>query len=413
MNNTEYAKRNFNSFVWHAVFLALTKNFVNINTVIPTMLIEAGGSSIHLGVLTAIMVGGTGFMQIFFASFLTHKERTKKYLLIGINLRVGALLILGYLLSFAGGLEGDYVIGFILLLMTIFSFSGAFAGIAYNDILGKSIHIDSRKSFFIVKQTLASTAVLASALLAREILSKYTYPSNYSILFILAGGLLLIGTGGFWAVKEKVSTYSKTLSQKERFKLFGIALKGDKNLRNYLYTVNTTSLGIAVIPFLIALAKKNFGLTGTDIGNYLLLQVGGMIVVNILFKFLSKGQRYKGILAIHIVSGALLPIAALLLQNNHTLFMFLFPLSGVVLATKEIAIPGILLEISNNENRAIYSGISGAGSVATIIFPIVAGVLITTIGFTPVFIIASILISLGFIFSRKIECSRFIGDDKK
>lgn len=412
MNNTEYAKRNFNAFVWHAVFLALTKNFVNINTVIPTMLIEAGGTPFHLGILTAIMVGGTGFMQIFFASFLTHKERTKKYLLIGINLRVSALLILGYLLSFAGGLEGDYVIGFILLLMTIFSFSGAFAGVAYNDILGKSININSRKSFFIIKQTLASTAVLASALLARKILNLYSYPSNYSILFILAGGLLLVGTGGFWAVKEKVSTVSKILSQKDRFKLFWVALKGDRNLRNYLYTVNTTSLGIAVIPFLIALAKKNFGLTGADIGNYLLLQVGGMILANILFKFLAKGQRYKGILAIHIVSGALLPIAALLLQNNHSLFMILFPLSGLVLATKEIAIPGILLEISNNENRAVYTGISGAGSIATIIFPIAAGALITTIGFTPVFITASILISFSFIFSAKIKCSRFEGDIK-
>ena len=179
-----------------------------------------------------------------------------------------------------------------------------------------------------------------------------------------------------------------------------------------MYTVNTTSLGIAVIPFLIALAKKNFGLTGADIGNYLLLQVGGMILANILFKFLAKGQRYKGILAIHIVSGALLPIAALLLQNNHTLFMILFPLSGLVLATKEIAIPGILLEISNNENRAVYTGISGAGSIATIIFPIAAGALITTIGFTPVFITASVLISFGFIFSAKIKCSRFEGDIK-
>lgn len=58
MNNTEYAKRNFNSFVWHAVFLALTKNFININTVIPTMLIEAGGSSFHLEILAIHIVSG-------------------------------------------------------------------------------------------------------------------------------------------------------------------------------------------------------------------------------------------------------------------------------------------------------------------------------------------------------------------
>ncbi|MEA3466852.1 MAG: hypothetical protein U9R57_01350 [Thermodesulfobacteriota bacterium] len=123
-------------------------------------------------------------------------------------------------------------------------------------------------------------------------------------------------------------------------------------LRNYLYAVNSTSIGIAVIPFLIALAKRKFGLTGTDIGNYLLLQVGGMILANIVFKYLSKGRGYKGILTINILSGALLPIAALLFQNSPNLFLILFPLSGLVLASKEIAIPGILLEISNDENRA-------------------------------------------------------------
>ncbi len=404
MTVQKYTKRNFKAFVWHAVFLALTKNFAEINTVIPTMLIQAGGTPFHLGLLTTIMVGGSKFMQIFFAAFLTHKEKTKKYLFMGIYLRVGALLILGYLLFFAGDMEGKSVITLILFLMTLFSFAGAFAGIAYNDILGKSIAVESRKRFFIVKQILGGTAVLISALVARKILIVYSYPVNYSILFVLAGLFLFVGSGGFWVIKEKVSTVTESLSLRKKFALFGQALVEDKILRNYLYAVNTTSLGIAIIPFLIALAKKNFGLTGTTVGNYLLLQVAGVIVATILFKFMAKEQGYRGILTIHILSGALLPIAALLLQNNPNLFMLLFPLSGLVLASKEIAIPGILLEISNDNNRAIYTGISGAGSVATIIFPITAGALITVIGFTPVFIVASLLVLSSFMFSAKIHC---------
>ncbi|RKX75166.1 MAG: MFS transporter [Spirochaetes bacterium] len=404
MTVQKYSKRNFKAFVWHAVFLALTKNFADINTVIPTMLIQAGGTPFHLGILTTIMVGGSKFMQIFFAAFLTHKERTKKYLFLGIYLRVGALLILGYLLFFAGNMEGKYVIAFILFLMTIFSFAGAFAGIAYNDILGKSIAVDSRKRFLILKQILGSTAVLISALVARKILTVYSYPVNYSILFVLAGLFLLVGSGSFWVIREKVSTVTEALSLRKKFALFGQALAKDKVLRNYLYAVNTTSLGIAIIPFLIALAKKNFELTSTSVGNYLLLQVAGVIVATILFKFMAKKQGYRGIMTIHILSGALLPIAALLLQGNPNLFMLLFPLSGLVLASKEIAVPGILLEISNNNNRAIYTGISGAGSVATIIFPIAAGALITVIGFAPVFILASLLILSSLVFSVKIHC---------
>lgn len=411
IEKTDHSTRNFRAFTWHAVFLALTKNFADINTIIPTMLIKAGGTSFHLGILTAIMVGGGSFMQLFFASFLTHKKRTKKYLQFGVYLRVLALLILGILLFYADHLQGASIIGFILFLMTIFSFSGAFANIAYSDVLGKSINAESRKRFFILKQTLASTAVLISALTARKILQVMDYPFNYSLLFILSGLLLLVASGGFWAVKEKVSEVAEKRPSQNRLKIFISAFKEDKNLRNYLYMLNSTSLSIVLIPFLIALAKKNFGVSGMKIGNYLLLQVGGMIVSNLLFKFLARGEKYKGILAVHIISGAILPIAALLFQNNQFLFMALFPLSGLVLASREIVVPGMLLEISNNENRAVYTGISGAGSIATIIFPLLGGALITSIGFTPIFVIASIIIMSSFIFSVKIQCRRFGPDN--
>ena len=61
------SKINFNSFLWHSVFLALASNFMDVDTIIPSMLIKAGGNSIHLGVLTAIMLGGTSLFQLVFA----------------------------------------------------------------------------------------------------------------------------------------------------------------------------------------------------------------------------------------------------------------------------------------------------------------------------------------------------------
>jgi len=46
---------NFYAFLWHAGFLALAKNFIDVDTVIPAMLIESGGNAIHVGIMTAIM----------------------------------------------------------------------------------------------------------------------------------------------------------------------------------------------------------------------------------------------------------------------------------------------------------------------------------------------------------------------
>lgn len=404
METSNKLKLNYKAFIWHAIFLSLAQKFMDVNTVIPTMLIQSGGTPVQLGILTAIMVGGNGFMGIFFASILTHRERKKKYLLIGINLRVAALLFMGVVLAFSSLLSGSLIITSILFLMTIFSFSGAFAGIAYNDILGRAIDKKSRKKFFIVKQTLASVGILASAILARRALQLLSYPHNYSVLFLIAGGLLLTATIGFWVVREDPVEIKESLSLNSRLKLLKDSLIKDRNLRNYLYLMNTVSLGFAIIPFLISYAKANFGLSSSDTGNFLILQVSGMVVSTLIYRFVSQGQRYKGILAIFIISGSILPVLALLFNGSKTLYFSLFFLSGIVLASRQISLPGILLEISTDENRAIYTGLSGLGSIGVILYPVIVGLFIKYFGYNVIFILTSLLILSSFFFSRKVKC---------
>jgi len=406
MNDRKQTTHNFKAFIWHAVFLALAQKFMDVNTVIPTMLLQAGGTPFHLGILTAIMVGGNGFMGIFFASFLTHRERKKNYLLVGINLRVAALLIMGFILGSMENLKGGYLIAAILLLMALFSFSGAFAGISYTDILGRAIDSNTRKRFFIHRQALASIGILLSAILARKTLTLFAYPKNYSILFFIAGGLLLTATLGFWLIREDPLIVKEKPSFKKRIGLLKTAFAGDRNLRQFLYLCNTVNLGLAMIPFLIAYSKKQFGLTSADTGNFLLLQVGGMVVSTVIFRFASKSQKYKGILAMFILTGALLPVAALMLSNHSVLYLGLFFLSGIVLAARQISLPGMLLEISNIENRTIYTGLFGLGSLSVLIYPVIAGIIVQHFGYTFIFIATSLIILCSFFFSRKVVCPR-------
>jgi tryptophanase len=65
------SNNNFNAFLWHAGFLALAQNFMDVDTVIPDMLIESGGGAIHIGFMTAIMMGDSSFTQLFFAPVKT------------------------------------------------------------------------------------------------------------------------------------------------------------------------------------------------------------------------------------------------------------------------------------------------------------------------------------------------------
>jgi MFS family permease len=397
---------NVYGFYWHAVFLALTKNFMNVNTIIPAVLLSVGGTEIHLGFLTAIMIGGSKLSQIFFGNFLSNRSQKKPYLLFGINVRVFSLAALAVTLQQSMAFIQNMVIFLIFVLITVFSLSGAFASVAYTDLLGKSIQQAKRKRFFVTKQTITSIGILFSALFVRKLLIIYPFPVNYSVLFYAASGLLLIASGGFWLLTEKAA-----INEEKRHHIFGkgenviTIIKNDSNLFYYLLLSNSISISIAIIPFYIALAKTSFRLTSQAIGNYLVFQIIGMIISNFCWmRIIKKTQTYKSILSVYILLNIFLPVYALITTHNHVFFGLVFFFTGFSLTAYEIVISGILVEISTNDNRALYTGISGTGNILSAIFPIISGVLVAQIGYVIVLLFSSLLISVGFVFAKRIHC---------
>jgi MFS family permease len=398
------SKINFRSFLWHSVFLALASNFMDIDTIIPSMLVKAGGNAVHLGFLSAIMLGGSGVFQLLFAPILSKNALKLKYLLFGINLRVIALLLMSAMFFFSSSLSGDTIILLIFILISIFSFSGSYTNVSYIDILGKSIKEESRKQFFSIKEIVGSIGIFLSAIVVRHLIKQYEYPVNYSVLFLIAGILLLIASFGFWNLREIRSINPVKRSLIDFFKLIPKEIKNNPNLKYYLLMLNTLGLGIGFLPFLILLAKENFDLSYGLIGNFLVFRITGMLFISLVFYQFSKKINYKMLLIIAIVIGSIIPIIALLLSGNQFYFQFIFVLSGIFVSLFKISNNGILLEISSNENRTIYAGISGAGKVFSTVFPLIIGLLIFYIGFTAVFMIVSAILLSSYFFVQKLNC---------
>ncbi|MBW2364203.1 MAG: MFS transporter [Deltaproteobacteria bacterium] len=398
------SKNNFKAFIWHSAFLALASNFMDVDTIIPSMLIKAGGGSVLLGILTAIMLGGSSLFQLVFAGFLSNQTFKKKYLLIGINVRVVALLFLALLFFKSHFLSNDLIILFIFLLISLFSFSGSYANVSYIDIMGKSIRDTKRRKFFSTKQVINSIGIFTSALVVRELLKYYEYPINYSVLFLCAGILLLIASLGFWKIREVKSLVKSQKGFVEFFTLIPSEIRKNPNLKYYLLIINSLGLGLSLLPFLILFAKENFGLSYGLIGNFLLFRTIGMLGAGLfLFKYSNRFQ-YKNLLKFSLILAALFPVVSLLLRYAVSVYQLIFIFTGVFFAVYMVAINGVLLEISTNENRAVYAGISGAGNILTTLFPLFAGVLISLLGYNVVFITVSLVILMSYIFVTKLQC---------
>ena len=63
------SKNNNYSFLWHATFLALAQNFMDINTIIPARVIDASGKAVHIGIFTEIYTEGGIIHQFRFNTF--------------------------------------------------------------------------------------------------------------------------------------------------------------------------------------------------------------------------------------------------------------------------------------------------------------------------------------------------------
>ncbi len=395
---------NFRSFLWHAVFLALASNFMDVDTIIPSMLLKAGGNSVHLGFLTAIMIGGSSVMQLVFAPMLSKKPIKLKYLLLGVNLRVVALLLIAIMFYYSSLLKGDIIITLIFVLISLFSFSGSYAGISYTDILGKSIRSEMRKSFFSVKEVVLSIGIFISAVAVKYLLTKFNYPDNYALLFMVAGILLFIASLGFWNIREVRSVNPVKKSLFDFFRLIPSEIAKNSNLKYYLLIINTLGFGISVLPFLILFAKDNFDLSYNLIGNILIFRISGMLFASLTYYKFSKFVDYKKLLKVAVVIGTLIPLVSLLLTDSQFYFQFIFFFSGIFVSIFKMSNNGILLEISTNENRALYAGISGAGKIFAMLFPLVAGVLIFYVGFAAVFGFVSLMVMMSYFFVRKLNC---------
>lgn len=394
---------NFKSFLWHAVFLAFAQNFTDVDTVIPAMVIESGGTALHIGIITAIMMGGASFAQLFFAPFINNVKYKKTHLLIGINFRIFSLLALALTLYLSYRYSVSYTLIMLFVFISIFSFSGAYSNISYVDVLGKSVNQNKRKSFFSLRQIIGGIIVLSTAFLAKMILSKYEFPKNYSLMFLIGGTALLIASMGFWNIKEVKPSGTKISGVKNFIKRMFTELKENKKLLYFLGFINTQGIVISFIPFVMIYAKDSFNAQSSDTGMFLLYKVIGVVTISFFVLLLNKRIGYNIMLYTNILLTLTFVVVAMFVPNLNVL-KYLFIIGGFAVSIYTIAMNGILLEISGDENRALYAGFAGAGNILPMLFPLVSTFIISQLGYTVFFITFMVIVSMSAYFIYKIKC---------
>jgi len=397
--------RNYTGFLWHAIFLSLTTTFTEVNTVIPALILSIGGNAIHVGIVSAIVIGLPIVTKLFFSSFLSSRKMKKPFLLLGIDLRILALTSIAITLVWYQSFSFFTIIILLYLELLVFSVGGAFASLPYVYLLG-GFQRETRIKFFTKRQMISSLGMLLSVISARYILSKWAYPTQYVILFSLSAISLFIASFGFWIIKEQPGVPIKKVPIFDILKGLPKLLKKDKDFFYFLIYSNIMGAALALIPFYIGYAKKMFVSNSSILGSVLFFQIMGMFIASFIYPKVIYKKGFKGILKLRIILHSCLPILAILIVKTGSIigYLSIFFLIGFAISARAVSEDAALIELSTPENRVIYSALAGTLNISIIVFPLMLGFFISIIGYTPVFIISTIITLLAFPVLKALKC---------
>lgn len=378
-------------FLWHGAFLALTMAMIEPNTVLPSLLSELTDSTAVFGLAYSLLLGAPLVFNLWFSRWQQGAPRRKPFLLVGISVRTLTFVGLAVVTLTSESLGSGWTLGLFLALILVFSLSGGFAGIAYTDLVGRTIAAEDRGQFYAWRQIVGGIAGLAGAVLVGALFAApgMDFPLNYATGLLIGAGGLFVGALGFWFLNEPAEAQATPPSS--RLSDVGAILGRDRRFRRFLLLENVTALGLMVLPFYMVFVRVTFAEATSFLGYYVFAQTVGALSSNFLWAYLSRRLGSRWVMRLCIALGAVLPLAAWGLSLTGPLwFTGLFFLVGFVVSGRNVGFEPYLLEIAPADRRTLYLGIRGSLNVLVVVLPLVGGLLIQALGFLPTFLIVGL-----------------------
>ncbi len=389
-------------FIWHGVFLSLTMAMIDMNTIFPALVTDLGGSKVTFGLLFSIMLGAPYLFSLPFGHYIARHRHRRKFLLIGIYLRAAAFFGMAGMTYLFASRAPELVVGSFFFWMSLFSVSGGFAGISYTDIIGKLVEQKERGKLYAAKQLASSIAAFVGGMVVAKVLSSsgLRFPANYSLIFGAGGAGLVIAAIAFWFIREppsQVDPEARIAFRSLLKRIPGIMRENQKFLR-FVIVQNLTSFSLMVMPFYTVFAKEKFAIPDSYVGRYLLFQIGGAILSNLVWRHIAAKRSARAVVRSCIALGGTIPVLAILgARLGPDAFAVIFILVGFVMSGRRVGFDPYTLEIIPEKERPVYLGLQGTMNVLAVAVPFLGGVAIHALGYYPVFGFTAAIMGIAYL----------------
>ncbi|MFH1739780.1 MAG: MFS transporter [bacterium] len=417
--------RNFWLGVANGVLFLGSNALLDPALVIAPFIFAFTGNRILVGLVQAIAIVGWHWPQAVLPGLVEHKERKLPIYLLSVITRGGSLTTLVVVVTFfldSVSFEAGVVLFF--LFYAAFVSSCGIAGIPFFDIVAKSIAPNRRGIFFGIRRVFGGMLAAGMGSLLYAILSRpqeFPFPKNYTLVFLIADGLMLVAVTFFLFVREPIHPVRSSRLGFRGFVRSGIqSLRDDQAFRRMILFRIFLALAMVPIPFLTPCALEILGAKQAISGTFVTITMITAIAANLVWAPMNDRYGTRIILlfaALFCVLMSVLALGSLLIHRipeydeGWPLLIMTAAVVGSSLVNTAFMMGAInyLLEIAPARSRPTYIGICQLVLLPTALFPVMGGVLATVLSYEAVFLVALAAALSLFLVVRKLPEPRRIG----
>lgn len=384
-------RRNFWLGVIDGSLFNLGVSVVSRFTVLPLIVERLSDARWLQGLIPAIYYAGWLLPALFVAPTVAARERRKPWLLaFGLGERL-PYLALGLVAILAPGLPPEALLGVLLGLFTVFSFSQGLNSIAWQDFVARIVPERRWGTFIGLNIGLGGVLGVGGAAIAGLVLAGLPFPQSAGVLALICFACMMLSYLFLALIDEAPRPALPPQSIQSFLRGLGPLLRQDVIFRRYLICRGAISLGLVGHSFITAAALERFRPPDAEVALYTAALLGFQALGNVGLGALADRWGHKRVLVLSTGIG----VAALLLAvvaPASSWFIPIFALVGASQAGFLLSGYTLVFAFSPPEDRPRYIGVANTAlAPVAALSPLLVGWLTGVTGYGLVFALLALI----------------------
>jgi MFS family permease len=299
------------------------------------------------------------------------------------------------------------------VLYALARLGGGLGGLAFFDVVAKTIPARRRGSFFAWRQLAGGLLSLGAGAIAALLLDHpgLPFPHGHAMLFLLYCAVIVPALGAFIAIHEPAGTAIATpVTPFQQVRRALRLLPQDPVFRRFTLIRWATGLAGIGLPFYGIYARNALGAPAAMVGVYIAVRAAAQLLFNLPWGRLSDDRGNRLVLQLSVMGSGLTASLALILvlltgsfrlQGGWLPYLVvpLFFLDGALRPTQTLVGSNFLIEFVPEEERPLYLGFGNTLYGVVVLLSGLGGLVVDLMGFTGLFTLTIVLYGLAYVWT--------------